>query len=144
MEYLDLFLKVIGASTIVIAVYQYRRTRQLDALNKFITYREKLKDNESIVKIVRHIQDCESDSSLRSQILERGITKYDFYYFLGFFEEISILYKSNFIKKNFVKEMFAYYALQVADNAYYWSIFDEDYKTDKEWGNFRYFVNEMR
>lgn len=144
MEFLDLFLKVIGALSILIGVYQYRRTRQLDVFNKFITYREKLKDNESIARIVRHIQDCESDSSLRNKILERGITKFDFYYFLGFFEEISILYKSNLIKKNIAKEMFSYYALKVSDNEYYWSIFDEDYKTDDNWVNFRYFVNEMR
>jgi hypothetical protein len=143
MEYIDLGVKIIGVISILFGIYQFKKKRELQALEMFIKYREKLKTNESINKIVRHVQDCESDSTLQNQIIERDITKYDFYYFLGYYEEIAILYKSKLLNKQIANDMFAYYALKIASNEYYWKTFNEDYKNERDWKNFNFFIDEM-
>ena len=40
--------------------------------------------------------------------------------------------------------MFSFYAIQIADNEYYWNLFDENYLTDDDWINFRKLVLSMR
>jgi len=144
MENIELIIKVLGLLTVMIAILQYRKNRKLQAHDKFIKYREKLKENESISKIVSHIQDWQSDLDLKKRIDEREIKKSDFYYFLGFFEEIEILRKGRFLTNKMAKDMFAFYALELADNQFYWEYFDEDYLTDDDWVNFRNFIYKMR
>jgi len=115
----------------------------LQAYDKFIKYREKLKENESIRKIVCHVQDWQSNNNLQNQIEERCITKSDFYYFLGFYEEIEFLRKGRFITNKMAKDMFAFYAIEISKNKYYWEYFDEDFENDKDWENFKIFVCKM-
>lgn len=126
------------------AFYKYNKKRKLENFDLFVKYREKLKTNPANLKIVRHVQDWQLNPELRSQINEREITINDFYDFLGFYEEISLLYQKKLIPKRFVKDMFSFYAIQIADNEYYWNLFDENYLTDDDWINYRKLVLRMR
>ena len=40
--------------------------------------------------------------------------------------------------------MFAFYAIQIADNNHYWDHFNENYHNDNDWRNFRSFIEQMR
>ena len=81
------------------AFYKYNKKRKLENFDLFVKYREKLKTNPANLKIVRHVQDWQLNPELRSQINEREITINDFYDFLGFYEEISLLYQKKLIPK---------------------------------------------
>ena len=41
-----------------------------------------------------------------------------------------ILIDKSHIDKQIAKEMFAFYAIQIADNCYYWDFFQENYHID--------------
>jgi len=126
------------------AVFLYYKKRKLETFDLFIKYREKLKTNPATSRIIRHIQDWQLTPEIRNQIQERGITINDFYDFLGFYEEIWLLYKNCLISKTFVRKMFAFYAIEIADNDFYWEHFDENYRTDPYWEDFRKLINKMR
>lgn len=125
-------------------LYEFRKKRNLKKFDLFIRYREKLKTNTSLIKIVNHVQNYLNHPELKSRIEAYNISLHNFYYFLGFYKEISLLYQQRLISRKLAKEMFVWYAIEVAKNDNYWRVFGESYVTDDEWKNFKFFVNEMQ
>lgn len=140
LQVLTLIVTSVGA---FLAYREFKKSKKLNEIDKFIKYREKLKTDESLKKIVTHIQNWQNNPEQKSQI-PKEITLFDFYYFLGFYEELYILIQNSHLDKRYTKDMFAFYAFQIADNQYYWEQFNENYHTDGDWKNFRYFVELMR
>lgn len=143
----EMILTIIGLLVAIaggiVAFFEYKKSKKINAIDKFISYREKLKTNESLKKIVTHIQKWQNDVNVKSQIPE-DISLFDFYYFLGYYEEIYIVTKSSYLKKDIVKNMFRFYAIEIADNCHYWEKFGEDYRKDDSWKLFKKFVDETR
>jgi hypothetical protein len=139
-EILSALLAVIGS---YIAYREFLRNKNLNAIDKFISYRDKLKEVESLSKIVKHIQLWQNNIEIRSQV-PNEITLFDFYYFIGFYEEIFILSEKCHIDRKITRDMFAFYAIQIADNSHYWDYFNENYQNDNDWKNFRSFIEQMR
>lgn len=139
-EILSSLVAAIGA---LYAYREFKRNKILNSIDKFITYRDKLKNDESLSKIVRHVQLWQNNNELRSQI-PNEINLFDFYYFIGFYEEIFILIKNCHLDKQVAREMFAFYAIEIADNSHYWDHFHENYINDNNWENFRNFIEQMR
>lgn len=139
-EILSSFVALIGA---YYAYREFNKNKNLNAIDKFISQRDKLKKDESLSKIIKHIQLWQNNSEIKGQIPD-DITLFDFYYFIGFYEEIFILVKKSHLDKQIAKDMFAFYALQIADNCYYWDRFNENYHNDNDWKNFRNFIEQMR
>lgn len=137
---IGLLVTIAGGS---IAFFEYKKSKKINAIDKFILYREKLKTNESLKRIVIHIQKWQHDVNLKSDIPE-DISLFDFYYFLGYYEEIYIVTKNSYLKKDIVKDMFGFYAIEIADNCHYWEKFGEDYRKDNSWKLFRKFIDETR
>jgi hypothetical protein len=139
--------EILSSSIAAIAAFfaykEFSKSKNLNAIDKFITYRDKLKKDDSLCKIIRHVQMWQNDETIRNQIPQE-ITLFDFYNFLGFYEEINILITKKHLDIELAKDMFAFYALQIADNSFYWEHFNEDYLTDNEWLNFRRFITKMR
>lgn len=138
-EILSSLVALIGS---YFAYREFKKNKNLNAIDKFIAYREKLKKDESLIKIVKHIQIWQNDPNLKSQI-PADISVFDFYNFLGFFEEIQILMDNGHIDKTLAKDMFSFYGCQLANNEHYWSKFNEDFKNDEDWKKFKLFVETM-
>lgn len=139
----EILSSIIAALAAYFAYKEFKKNKNLNEIDKFISYREKLKKDDSLSKIVKHIQHWQHKEELKNSIPPE-ISLFDFYNFIGFFEEINILINQNHIDKQIAKEMFAFYAVEIADNNYYWSHFHEDYFTDNDWTNFRVFIERMR
>jgi len=139
--------EVLSSFTAAIAAYfafkEFKKNKNINEIDKFITYREKLKKDDSLSKIVKHIQLWQNNTDIKSQI-PKDILLFDFYNFIGFYEEMYILIDKSHIDKQIAKEMFAFYAIQIADNDYYWHFFKENYSTDDDWKNFKNFIEIMR
>lgn len=139
----EVLSSIIGAIAAYFAYKEFRKNKNLNEIDKFISYRSKLKNDPSLSKIVKHIQLWQSDNELKHQI-PNDISLFDFYNFIGFYEEIHILINKSHLDKQIAKEMFAFYAIQIADNCYYWDYFKENYHTENDWKNFRHFIGQMR
>lgn len=139
----EILSSTIAIIVAIITYKEFRKNKKLNEIDKFISYREKLKKDDSLNKIVKHIQSWQNNTNLRTQI-PQGITLFDFYNFIGFFEEINILITQSHIDKQLAKDMFAFYAIEIADNEFYWEFFHENYSTDKNWKNFKNFIKKMR
>ncbi len=139
-EVLSSFTAAIGA---YFAYREFKKSKKLNEIDKFISYREKLKKDSSLSKIVKHIQLWQNNIEIKSQIPE-DVSLFDFYNFIGFYEEMYILIDKSHIDKQIAKEMFAFYAIQIVDNCYYWDFFQENYHKDNDWKNFRNFIEIMR
>ena len=139
-EVLSSFTAAIGA---YFAYREFKKSKKLNEIDKFISYREKLKKDSSLSKIVKHIQLWQNNIEIKCQIPE-DVSLFDFYNFIGFYEEMYILIDKSHIDKQIAKEMFAFYAIQIADNCYYWDFFQENYHKDNDWKNFRNFIEIMR
>ncbi|MEN9948362.1 MAG: hypothetical protein RL106_1185 [Bacteroidota bacterium] len=140
IEVIYCLLAIVGG---VVTFRRYHKDKKLIELEKFVTFRRNLKNESSLRKIVSHIQLWNFDSSTRN-IIPDDITLFDFYYFIGFYEEINILISEGLLQKKMAKEMFAFYAIEMAENPIYWQQFNEDYTTDANWKNFKQFVNRMK
>lgn len=140
IEYVSLVITAIGAFFVW---FEFKKKNDLNAIDKFISYRNRLKDNPSLCKIIVHIQEWQSNDELKF-LIPNNITLFDFYYFLGFYEEIYILIKNKQLDKQMAKDMFAFYAIEIADNCFYWKHFKENYQNDNDWGNFKSFIELMK
>jgi len=126
-----------------LAYKEFKKSKELNEIDKFISYRGKLKNDPSLIKIVTHIQLWQNNLELKNQIPD-NISLFDFYNFISFFEEINILITKSHLNKKTAKDMFAFYAIQIADNCYYWDRFGENYHNDNDWKNFRLLIEKMR
>lgn len=144
---IQISFEILSSTIAAIAAYfaykEFKKSIKLNEIDKFISYREKLKKDSTLSKIVKHIQLWQNNTDIKSQIPE-DILLFDFYNFIGFYEEMYILIDKSHIDKQIAKEMFAFYAIQIADNCYYWDFFQENYHIDNDWKNFRNFIEMMR
>lgn len=133
---------IIGGFTFCFGIFQYWQMRRFEKYLKFIELREKFKGHPSNDRILRHIQAYQLDNTKISNLDDFNITIHDFYYFLGFYEELQILIDKGILNKNVSKKMFSFYAIEIKNNNYYWARFDENID-DPNWYDFKIFVESM-
>lgn len=139
----DFLTSIIALTGSYLAYKEFKKSKRLNEIDKFISYREKLRTDTSLIKIITHIQLWQHNQELKNQIPE-DISLFDFYNFISFFEEINILITKSHLNKKTAKDMFAFYAIQIANNSHYWEYFGENYQNDDDWKNFRLLVEKMR
>lgn len=141
------WLKIIaligGCIGFIFALFQYWQKSKFEKYMKFIELRKSFKAHTSNDKIIKHIQSYQLDPTQKSNIFEFDITINDFYYFLGFFEELQILIEKGILSKKVSKKMFAFYGIEIANNNHYWTTFDENIN-EEYWCTFKKFIDSMK
>jgi len=130
------FFGLITLGTFIKALIEFRlqgRQKRAELYNKF----DKVFDEESIKRIVDLVE-TNIDNNNESAI--KALPLIDRYYFLGFFEQISLAVNSKLLSKKVVYYMFGKFALNCWNTESYWDGID---KYSHEWYIFRCFVLEM-
>jgi hypothetical protein len=142
MDMVGLITLLLSIGTFIFIVFEFRRKRSIEKIEFFLKFRIRLKEDESLVKITKFITNCELDPK-QSEKIPPEITAFEFYYFLGFIEELSFVHKHNIVTLDMIDDMFGFYILAIAENTNMWNKFDED-PTHTGWKNFHDLANKIK
>lgn len=123
---------VVAIVTIMKGYSEYKLSGIQKRVELFEKYRQKLKENDSLKKIIGLLET--EDPGIRYVSLT------DRYLFLGFYEEIALLVNSKVLKPEIAHYMFAYYAKKCWTSDDFW--FDLN-RQSMYWRIFREFVEAM-
>lgn len=137
---LDLIKTIAISATSFVAIFtlikgysEYRLSVKQKRSELYETYRQKLKENETIRRVVVALENDIGDIA--------EISRIDRYMFLGFYEDIALLMNTKLIKPEIAHYMFGYYAMRCWENDMFW----EDINRESHyWRVFREFVEKMK
>jgi hypothetical protein len=129
---------LIGFGTLLKAILEYRLQGRQKRAELFNQFKIKLLTDSRINNIIQHL---END---RNELKE--ISTLDKYYFLGFYEQISIAINSGLLKKNVAHYFFGYFALRCWESENFWLLSNNESinKDGYYWNVFKEFVLEMK
>jgi len=124
---------LIALCTFVKALMEYTKQGKLKRAELLKDYREKFLEGDSFIEITQLLEE-EDDKKLRK------IKRINRFFYLGFFEEISVLLNSGIFKADVVHYFFGYYAIKTSESRNFW--FDIEKNSDY-WKEFHRFVEMM-
>ena len=123
---------IIAVGTFVKAVYEYRNNNKIKLFEKF-TELEKSFREDSIYNICMLLEN-DSIDLIKVDVI-------DLYKFLGFYEEVALMYNSKLISKNVAYYMFGYFAIKCIESKNFWNTLN---KKSLYWSLFISFANEKK
>lgn len=122
----------IAAGTFLKGVLEYRNQNALKRFEKFAELEERLLKDD-----IYHICFLLETNSPELRDIERKERQK----FLGFYEQIAIMYNSKILKSHIAHYMFGYYAIRCAGSDHFWHDMDRE---SGYWALFNAFALEMR
>jgi len=132
-DYAYLITALIGLLTFIKALREYiinGRQKKIELLNK---YRDKFQNEQFFTEINPLIENDSKDLQKISRLKR--------YYYLGFFEEISILMNSRVLKAEIIHYFFGYYSILTKKSSNFWFDINRD---SFYWKEFNNFVEKMK
>lgn len=137
---LDLIKTIAISGTSIVAIFtlikgysEYRLSVKQKRSELYETYRQKLKENETISSVVDALENNNGNIA--------EIPRIDRYMFLGFYEDIALLMNTKLIKPEIAHYMFGYYAMRCWESDLFW----EDINRESHyWRIFKEFVEKMK
>lgn len=124
---------VVAIVTIIKGYAEYKLSAVQKRVELFEKYRQKLKENETLKRIIGLLEDNRTDI--------RNLPRTDRYFYLGYFEEIALLVNSGVLKPEIAHYMFAYYAKLCWTSDNFWHDIN---RNSMYWRVFREFVEQMK
>ena len=133
---LETALQVIGVTIAILTFWQglreYTRQGASKRAEQFLLMRSRLRENRDYQQI------CELLELNSPELAEIELIKKD--NFIGFYEELTLLWNSRIFSDQIVFYMFGYYALRCWRSRYFWAGLNREQQV---WAHFRDFVERM-
>lgn len=121
----------IAYKALIYAKKEYELQKKIKESETLATYNQRYSTDQHIDNVIKY---------LNGSLKNKKLTINDKEMFLRFFEELEYTIENEGLQENIVYDMFAYYAIKVADKG---TDFVKDYKTEN-WRRFNDFVKRMK